>query len=122
MLVSLGLVLGGITACLSERATSDQMLATASCAVPTNVAGATVVFIRSFAFDPATVRIKAGDSVAWVNCEPTNIPHTSTSDGAGWDSGSLAPMASYARVFPAAGSYPYHCAVHPSMKATVIVE
>jgi plastocyanin len=34
----------------------------------------------------------------------------------------LAQDASFVRTFPSAGTFPYHCAIHPSMKATVIVE
>ncbi|MDB4888380.1 MAG: amidase [Gemmatimonadetes bacterium] len=112
----------GAVACFSERATDSGSLATTNCTVPTTAAGAAVVFIRAFTFDSPTVRVKAGNKVAWVNCEPTPIPHTSTSDGGAWDSGSLAQDASFVRTFPSAGTFPYHCAIHPSMKATVIVE
>ena len=112
----------GIAACVSERATSNVTVSTATCSAPSNAAGATLIFIRDFTFQPASVRVKAGGTVAWVNCEPTAIPHTSTSDGGVWNSASLAPAASFIRNFPTAGSFPYHCAIHPSMKATVIVE
>ncbi|MEP6729162.1 MAG: hypothetical protein ABJE10_00925 [bacterium] len=112
----------GIAACFSERSTSTGDVSTANCNVPTNAAGATLVFIRAFTFAPAIVHVKSGGSVAWVNCEPTPIPHTSTSDGAGWNSPSLAPNAAFSRAFPTAGSFPYHCDIHPSMKATVIVD
>ena len=112
----------GINACFSERATTDSTTSTASCSAPSNTAGATVIFIRAFAFQPATVHVKAGGSVAWVNCEPTAITHTSTSDGGAWDSGLVPPSADFVRTFSAAGTFPYHCTVHPSMKATIIVD
>jgi plastocyanin len=120
--MSLALFLAGITSCFSERSTATETLGVTDCSTPSNVAGSTLVFIRDFLFVPVNVHVKAGESVAWVNCEPTNIPHTSTSDGAGWESGSLAPNAAYVRTFPTVGTYSYHCAIHPSMKATVIVE
>jgi plastocyanin len=119
--VSVVLVSLGIAACVSERATTTTVT-TGTCKAPTNTAGATIIFIRDFTFQPATVHVKAGGSVAWVNCEPTATPHTSTADAGAWDSGSLAPDAAFTRVFPANGSFPYHCAIHPSMKATVIVD
>jgi plastocyanin len=112
----------GAAACFSDGPTREVALATTECTVPTTVAGAAVVFIRSFNFDTPTVRVKAGNKVAWVNCEPTPLPHTSTADGGAWDSGSLAQDASFVRTFPSAGTFPYHCAIHPTMKATVIVE
>jgi plastocyanin len=120
--VSLALFLAGITSCLSERSTPTETVSVTDCTTPSNVAGSTLVFIRDFLFVPVNVHVKAGESVAWVNCEPTNIPHTSTSDGAGWESGLLAPNEAYVHSFPTVGTYPYHCAIHPGMKATVIVE
>jgi plastocyanin len=121
-IIPLALFVAGISACVSERSTSTTPIDTANCTTPSNVAGSTLVFIRSFLFVPATVHVKAGESVAWVNCEPTNIPHTSTSDAAGWESGTLAPNEAFVRTFPTAGTFPYHCLIHPNMKATVVVE
>jgi plastocyanin len=120
--LALGLFVAGIGACVSERSTSSTPIDTTNCTTPSNVAGSTLVFIRAFLFVPASVHVKAGESVAWVNCEPTNIPHTSTSDTGGWESGSLAPNEAYVRTFPTVGTYPYHCLIHPNMKATVVVE
>jgi len=115
--------LGGAAACFSDGPTNvDAVLGTTTCTVPSTAAGASIVFIRDFTFDLATVHVKAGNKVAWVNCEATATPHTSTSDGGAWDSGTLTPDQSFSRSFPTVGTFPYHCAIHPSMKATVIVE
>lgn len=121
-IIALALFVAGIGACVSDRSTSSTPIDTANCTTPSNVAGSTLVFIRSFVFVPATVHVKAGESVAWVNCEPTNIPHTSTSDAAGWESGTLAPNEAFVRTFPTVGTFPYHCLIHPNMRATVVVE
>jgi plastocyanin len=112
----------GLAACFSDRSTSNATIDAASCTAPTSTAGSTVVFVRSFLFAPATVRVRAGGSVAWVNCEPTAIPHTATADDNSWDSGAFAPNAAFVRTFPTAGTFPYYCTIHPGMKATVIVE
>ncbi len=112
----------GIIGCFSERSNATATLATTTCNAPSTTAGATVVYIRSFTFEPPTIHVKSGGSVAWVNCEPTAIPHTSTADGGAWTSGSLAREAAFVRAFPSTGTFAYHCAIHPSMKATVIVE
>jgi plastocyanin len=124
VLVAVSVVLAslGVAACVSDRTTASTTVSTGTCTTPTSVAGATVVFIRDFAFATPTVHVKAGSSVAWVNCEPTNIPHTSSADGGAWESGSVAPAAFYVHPFATAGTFPYHCAIHPSMKATVIVD
>jgi plastocyanin len=77
------------------------------------------VNITGFAFSPQGVTISEGDSVKWVNLDPT--PHTSTSDTGLWTSGNLAQNGTYEREFSANGSFPYHCALHPSMHGTVNV-
>ena len=112
----------GTVACFSERSEADPILPAASCSAPSAAAGSTLVFIRAFLFDKSTVRVKAGGSVAWVNCEPTPIPHTATADGGAFETGRLTQNASSVKSFPSPGAFPYHCAIHPGMKATVIVE
>jgi plastocyanin len=112
----------GVAACFSERVAATNAVDTTACSTPSNTAGATIVFIRNFAFVTPTVHVKSGGSVAWVNCETTNTAHTSTSDASAWNSGLFSPPAAFVRAFPTAGSFPYHCSVHPGMKATVIVE
>ena len=83
---------------------------------PTAVA---VVTMADASFQPATVRIKAGESVTWKN--PTKLTHTVT--GNGFDSGNVAPGGSWSHTFSKAGSYPYVCVPHQAagMKGTVIV-
>jgi plastocyanin len=55
-----------------------------------------------------------------VNNDTTT--HTSTGSNGAWDSGSIAPGASFSRTFPAAGSFTYHCTIHPGMVGTVTVQ
>lgn len=84
------------------------------------------VSIVSFAFNPSTVKVRVGDSVHWTNT--ATIPHTTTSDGFDpccpngpslWKSGSLASSGQFTFVFHAAGTYPYHCSIHTTMKGKV---
>jgi plastocyanin len=87
--------------------------------------GATQAFVamRGFAFSPDTIRITAGTTVTWVNCETPDIdPHTSTATGGEWDSGYLRPGAKYSRTFTAAGRFGYSCIPHPFMKGAVVVQ
>jgi amicyanin len=77
--------------------------------------------IKNFAFTPATLTIKAGDTVTWTNKD--SMAHTVTSDsGSELDSSSLVQGASYSHTFNTPGEYDYHCAVHPSMTAKIIVQ
>jgi plastocyanin len=48
--------------------------------------------------------------------------HSATSDDPmGWDTGILASGASATITFPTAGTFPYHCSIHPDMLGTVDV-
>lgn len=71
-------------------------------------------------FSPNPIRISAGSTVTWAN---TTAPtHTATSDSGAWNTGNIAPGAtSGAIAFPTVGTFPYHCAIHPSMTGSVIV-
>lgn len=72
----------------------------------------------SFGFSPATLTILPGTIVTWKNM--SSAPHTVTSDdGQTFDSGTIAPGGTFAFKFTVAGSYPYHCNIHPYMRATV---
>lgn len=79
----------------------------------------------TFAFSPATITIKVGTTVTWTNT--TSAPHTVTSDdGTTFDSGINTPIAAnggtFSFTFTKAGTFAYHCQIHPFMKAVVIVQ
>ena len=44
-----------------------------------------------------------------------------TADDGSFSSGNLAPGATFQTTLSAQGSYPYHCAIHPTMRGTVSV-
>ena len=71
-------------------------------------------------FAPTTVYVNVGESVTWTN--GTDAPHTVTSDsGTELASGNLAANATFDHTFSAAGTFAYHCTIHPYMKASVVV-
>jgi len=81
--------------------------------------GQSGVSIVDFAFTPPTVRIRAGDTVAWAN--QGQEPHTVTAKDGSFDSGILEPGATFRRVFAKEGSLTYACDLHPNMAGTVLV-
>jgi len=94
------------------------------------LAATTNVTIVDFAFHPANVAIKVGDTVKWTNTG--SATHTTTSgtvtggvrhpDGL-WDSGALATGQTFSHTFTKVGDYPYYCDFHfTSMVGTVIVQ
>lgn len=74
-----------------------------------------LVEISGYAFNPAAVQVKAGDSVKWVNND--SVPHTVT--GTGIDSGSLSKGQSFTKQFNQTGNFDYACSIHPAMKGTI---
>lgn len=112
-------------ACFSDRDTPTGAEAGATCQIPENadVDGSTIVFIRDFGFHPATVRVKRGSRVTWVNCEQTSgLSHTTTADAGAWRSPLIQPATAFTNVADAVGTFSYHCEPHPFMTGTVIVE
>ncbi len=74
----------------------------------------------SWCFSPNPIQITVGSTVTWTN--NTGTRHTATSDTGAWTTGSITPAGTSAAVaFPMAGTFPYHCAIHPGMTGTVIV-
>jgi plastocyanin len=78
------------------------------------------VTIQGFSFDPGTLTITAGTTVTWTNRD--NAGHTATADDASFNSGRLANGASFGQTFSTAGTYTYHCAIHPDMTGTIVVQ
>ena len=94
---------------------------------PAAAAGASVSIV-DFAYGPASLSVSAGTTVVWTNTG--NAPHSVTSDAVGqFDSSPncpspgpcLSPGQMFTHTFSAAGTFTYHCRVHPSMHGTVMV-
>jgi large subunit ribosomal protein L27 len=71
------------------------------------------------AFSPTTISVPAGTTVVWENV--SSVAHTVTSDDQVFDSGPIATNDTFTFTFTQAGTFSYHCSVHPSMTARVIV-
>ena len=83
-------------------------------------AGTVAVGIENFAFAPADVTAAVGETITWTNSD--SAPHTATLDDGACDTGNIAQDASAGLVFDAAGTYPYHCAIHPNMMGTITIQ
>ncbi len=87
-------------------------------AVPVTGSAAKVI-INNFAFDPATITIKVGQTVTWTNQDTP--AHTVVADDNSWKSPDISTGSSFSHTFTTAGTFSYHCSIHPKMKAVVIV-
>lgn len=74
--------------------------------------------IANFAFSPASITINAGDTIIWTNHD--SVPHQIAGNGFG--SNPISNGQSYGFKFNSAGTYNYHCAIHPSMTGVIIVK
>jgi len=77
------------------------------------------VGIKQFTYAPSTLTVPVGTTVTWVNHDEE--PHTVTSATGAFASSGLVNEDSFAQTFTKPGTYQYFCALHPHMKATVIV-
>ncbi len=95
-----------------------------------SLAATTSVNIVDFAFHPASVTVKVGDTVKWTNAGPSTHTTTSGTIAAGtrnpdgrWDSGSLLVGQTFSHTFTQTGTFPYYCNIHfTSMVGTVTVQ
>ncbi len=90
---------------------------------PVPAPAADTVIIKGFAFSPSTLTVKAGTTVTWTNQD--SVPHSVVADTGApvtFASGTVSSGGSYTFTFAQAGSYPYHCSIHPSMKGMIVVQ
>lgn len=79
------------------------------------------VTIQNYAFSPADITVKAGTTVTWTNKDSVAHTVTETDGQTGPNSGDVNPNGSYTFTFAKAGTYHYHCSIHPEMVGTVTV-
>lgn len=77
------------------------------------------ISIAGFAFSTSSLSVTKGAKVTWKNNDATT--HTVTSDDGAFDSGNIAPGGSFSFTFTNAGTFSYHCKIHPGMTAKVVV-
>jgi len=82
--------------------------------------GTAEVTMTGFAYEPATLTIGVGETVTWVNEDTAR--HDVIADNGEFASDLFGQGESFSFTFQAAGTYPYHCGVHPGMTGTVIVQ
>ena len=83
-------------------------------------ADANEIVIQNFAFEPATLTVKTGTKVTWVNRD--DEPHTATATDKRFNSKTLENGDRFSMEFNQPGIYKYYCALHPKMTGQVIVK
>jgi plastocyanin len=75
-----------------------------------------VIIIRS-EFTPASLQVRPGDRVRWVNRDI--VPHPVTALDNSWDTGEIEAGASAMFTIESGHSGDYFCQYHPSMRASL---
>ncbi|USX11136.1 cupredoxin domain-containing protein (plasmid) [Paraburkholderia fungorum] len=83
-----------------------------------------VIVIEQMRFNPPVLTVHRGDRVMWVNKDlfPHTATATATATPTAFDSHEIQPDASWSYVALQAGSYPYLCTLHTTMRGTLIVQ
>jgi plastocyanin len=75
--------------------------------------------IKDFAYRPSVLTVPVGTTVTWTNRDEE--PHTVTSATGAFASAGLSHAETFQQTFTQPGTLTYFCALHPQMKATVVV-
>jgi plastocyanin len=77
------------------------------------------VGIVNFAYKPGTLTVGKGSTVVFSNT--SNTTHTATRSGS-FTTGRIKPGKSVSVRFKQAGTFAYHCTIHPFMKGKIVVD
>jgi plastocyanin len=95
-----------------------------SSTAPTTSADVTIGIVginAASSFSPNPTTMKVGQSVAFKNND--TIAHDATQDAAKFNTGTLGAGATSAAIAMAtAGTFTYHCSIHPGMIGTITVQ
>jgi plastocyanin len=116
--VTLLTTVAGLAGCGSGSGSTPTQPTQGSTVTVSIVAGAST--LTTTAYNPNPITISRGSSIVWVNNDTR--AHNSTSDSNAFSSGAIAPGASFTQPFQTAGTFTYHCAFHPGMVGTVVVQ
>jgi len=113
-LLAVLLLVAMVAGCGGDKSTSPT---------PTKKADVTIEIVanngsNSFSPNPATVQV--GQTVAWHNAH--SMTHTATANEGAFSTGNIGAGDTSALItMDAAGTFPYHCGLHPAMVGTLQV-
>jgi plastocyanin len=100
--------------------TLAALLALAPAAATSAAPPANQITIKDFMFAPASLTIKAGTTVTWLNEDEE--PHTVVSASGLFRSKAIDTKENFTYTFDKPGEYHFICTIHPQMMGTVIVQ
>jgi plastocyanin len=113
-LVSFGGLMVSTAGCSSSSSPSSP---TTTSDVTVSIAGN----LGAQSFVPSPVAMRAGQTISWKNNDA--ITHDATQDGSGFTTGNIAGGGTSSPIMMStAGTFTYHCAIHPGMIGTINVQ
>ena len=79
-----------------------------------------MVEINNFMFTPKTLTVSVGTTVTWKFDDSTQ--HTVAADDKSFTSSPMANGQTYTHTFDTAGTFKYHCSIHPFMTGAIVVK
>jgi len=112
LVVALAVPLLALIALVITRAVEGPSTATAA-------SSGKGIVIRNFAFTPRTLTVAPGTRLQVTNADGTQ--HTFTADNGAFATGVLGGGRHAVVTVNTAGTYRYHCDIHPNMTGTLVV-
>lgn len=103
----------------STSTSTDNMSSGSSQSGSTAPEATNSVTISNFAFSPASITVKKGTTVTWINKDSTGHTVTETDGKDGPNSKTLANGDTYSFTYNATGTFAYKCSIHSGMTGTV---
>lgn len=107
-------------AVLAGCGSDDAGPGTSTPATPSGGVAADAIDIEDFSYKPKDAVVKVGQKIVWTNQD--TAPHDVVADDGSFESETLEQGDEFAYTAEKAGSFPYICSIHPTMKATLTVE
>ena len=79
------------------------------------------VMMQGYAYSPAALTVRVGDTVTWMQHDEAPHDVITTSAPVAFRSPQLSAGQSWSYTFRQPGTYQYYCSVHPDMRASVTV-
>jgi plastocyanin len=111
----------GIVAAAVSLAVAAVALAAFGPGVPQAHAATHSITMAHYAFAPAQLTVRVGDSITWTNTDTAPHDVTTTSAPVTIHSSTVATGKTWTYMFMVPGTYQYICSIHPDMHATVTV-
>src|SRR3954447_22200907 len=108
-------------ACSSDKDSSSDATTTTTAAGQSSASGSSGATTNTvvFAFQPQEVAVKVTQPVTWMTTDGTE--HNIVDDGGAFKDGPVKTGTAFSHPYPTAGTFKFHCSIHPSMTGTVTV-